>query len=148
MAHLTQKGYVLEHHPGHHRANKSGFVLAHIIAYERYTGTKVPDGFVIHHINGIKTDNSPENLKMMPTGEHSKLHNKLRRHSEETKSKISAKTKARLSDPSMHPRFLPLDIEAIKEDRTLGLGVKQICQKYGISKYTYYARITGYRRKK
>ena len=145
---MTRKGYVLEYHPEHHRADKGGFVFAHIIAYEKHTGTIVPDGFVVHHINGVKTDNAPENLKMMTTGEHTRLHNKLRRHSEETKSKISAKSKARLSDPSKHPRFLPLDIEAIKADRSSGMEVKQVCKKYGICEYTYYSRIKGYRRKK
>lgn len=145
---LTNKGYVMEYHPGHPRADKKGYVFAHIVAYEKHTGTKVPTGFAIHHVNGIKTDNNPENLIMLSVGEHSILHNKMRKHSEETKSKISAKAKARLSDPSKHPLFIPLDIEAIKKDRSAGMKVSEICQKYGISEYTYYKRITGYRRKK
>ncbi len=144
---MTNKGYVMEYHPDHPRADKKGYVFAHIVAYEKHTGTKVPKGFAVHHINGIKTDNEPKNLIMLSVGEHSILHNKMRKHSEETKKKISARVKERLSVPSNHPKFLPLDIEAIKSDRTLGLTVSEICKKYGISKSTYYARITGYRRK-
>jgi hypothetical protein len=145
---MTNKGYVMEYHPDHPRADKKGFVFAHIVAYEKHTGTRVPEGFVVHHINGVKTDNEPKNLIMMSAGEHTTHHNKMRRLSEETKAKISSKTKMRMSDPSNHPSFLPLDIEAIKADRASGLSVKQVCQKHGICKSTYYARITGYRRKK
>ena len=145
---MTKKGYVMEYHPDNPRSDKRGYVFAHIIAYEKHTGTKVPKGFAVHHINGIKTDNRPENLIMLSVGEHSTLHNKMRKHSEETKAKISMMAKTRLSVPSNHPRFLPLDIEAIKTDRTAGLTVLEICNKYGISKSTYYTRITGYRRKK
>jgi hypothetical protein len=137
----------MEYHPDHPRADKRGYVFAHIVAYENHTGTRVPEGFAVHHINGNKTDNEPENLIMLTVGEHSILHNKMRKLSEETKSKISAKAKVRLNDPSRHPLYISLDIDAIKSDRASGLTVKQICRKYGISRYTYYTRITDYRRK-
>lgn len=144
----TRQGYVMEYHPDHPRADKRGFVFAHIIAYEKFKGTRVPDGYVIHHINGLKADNRPENLAMLSVGEHTAMHNILRKPTAETKKKISIKTKERLKDPMNHPRYLPLDIDAINSDRALGMSVKQICQKHGISRYTYYSRITGYRRKK
>lgn len=144
---LTNKGYVMEYHPDHPRADKKGYVFAHIVAYERHTGTRVPKGFAVHHVNGIKTDNKPENLIVLTVGEHSILHNKMRKLSEKTKAKISAKAKARLSDPSKHPLYISLDIDAIKRDRTAGLSVAEICKKYGICQYTYYTRVKGYRRK-
>jgi hypothetical protein len=139
---------MLEYHPEHPRADRSGFVFAHIIAYEKHNGVRVPSDFIVHHINGIKTDNSPENLVMMTREEHNILHHTGKKRSKETKNKISERAKTRLSNPSNHPRFLPLDIAAIETDRDTGMMVKQICKKYGISKYTYYARVTGYRRKK
>ena len=145
---MTSKGYVMEYHPDHPRADKNGYVFAHIAAYESYTGILVPKGYSVHHINGKKTDNDPKNLVMLSVGEHSALHNKMRKYSDETKKKISDKAKERLSDPTKHPLYLHLDIEAIKKDRAAGLSVSQICQKYGISKFTYYARTTGYRRKR
>ena len=144
---MNRKGYALEYLPDHPRADKRGFVLAHIIAYEKHTGTRVPDGCVVHHINGLKTDNRPENLTMMTASEHTAMHNMLRKYSDKTKAKMSATAKARLRNPTNHPRYLSLDIEAIKADRDTGMSVKDVCQKYGICKSTYYARITGYRRK-
>jgi hypothetical protein len=144
---MTKHGYIMEYHPDHPRADKKGYVFAHIVAYERHTGTTVPEGFVVHHINGLKADNSPQNLAMITREEHTVLHHIGRKRSKETKAKISARAKVRLSDPTNHPRFLSLDIEAIKTDRASGLSVVQVCRKYGISKYTYYTRITGYRRK-
>lgn len=144
----TNKGYVMEYHPDHPRADKNGYVFAHIVAYEKHTGTIVPGGFVVHHINGLKTDNSPQNLAMITREEHTILHHIGKKRSKETKARLSAWAKARLSDPTNHPRFLPLDIDAIKSDRASGLSVSEVCKKYGISRYTYYTRIRGYRRKK
>lgn len=145
---VNNSGYILEYQPDHPRSDGSGYVLAHIAAYERYTGTRVPIECVVHHINGIKTDNDPQNLVMMTKKEHTILHHTGKKRSEETKRKLSTWAKERLSDPSRHPLFRPLDIESMKKDRTAGMGVMEICKKYGISKYTYYTRVTGYRRKK
>lgn len=41
--------------------------------------TKLPDGYVVHHINEDKLDNRVENLQLMTTSEHMK-HHSLRRH--------------------------------------------------------------------
>ena len=145
---MSKNGYIMEYHPDHPRSDKGGYVFAHIVAYEQYTGTTVPTECVVHHINGIKTDNSPQNLIMLTRKEHTILHHTGKKRSDETKYKQSVWAKTRLSDPSRHPLFIPLDIDAIKKDRTEGMTVKEICNKYGISKYTYYTRTTGYRRKK
>lgn len=147
QSYMTNQGYIMEYHPDHPRSDGSGYVFAHIVAYEKYTGTSVPVECVIHHINGIKTDNSPQNLVMMTKREHTILHHTGKKRSEDTKHKLSAWAKERLSDPSRHPLFRLLDIESIKKDRTAGMKVMEICKKYGISKYTYYTRVTGYRRK-
>lgn len=46
---------------------------AHIWLWERHHG-EVPQGFHIHHLNGIRTDNRIENLALLEAGEHIKLH--------------------------------------------------------------------------
>ena len=75
----NKKGYVLIYNPKHHRADSNGRVFEHIVVWENYYKKEIPDGYVIHHINGIKDDNRIENLKLMRSGEHTAFHNKTRR---------------------------------------------------------------------
>jgi len=67
---LEQDGYILIRHRGHHRANSSGYVWEHILAWEEANGRPLPDGWIIHHINGRKKDNHPQNLMAMPRKSH------------------------------------------------------------------------------
>lgn len=63
------KGYIRILCPEHHRAVK-GYVLEHIVVWEQAHGEELPDGWVVHHLNGIKDDNRPENLLALPTSRH------------------------------------------------------------------------------
>jgi hypothetical protein len=42
---------------------------------EQYLGRKLETDEVVHHIDGDRTNNLLDNLRLMPLGEHSKLHN-------------------------------------------------------------------------
>ena len=57
MAHSNKNGYVIIQVNG-----KDTFEHRHI--RECIKG-KIPDGFVLHHINGIKSDNRIENLELI-----------------------------------------------------------------------------------
>lgn len=46
----------------------------HILVAEKTIGRRLYADEVVHHINGIKTDNRPENLQVMTNSEHVKLH--------------------------------------------------------------------------
>ena len=54
--------------PEHPRANSSGYVLEHIVSYEKAFGVTVPLGWTIHHKNGNRSDNAPENLELWRHG--------------------------------------------------------------------------------
>ena len=48
----------------------------HDLVFEDYWGGKIPEGYVIHHIDGDKLNNDINNLQMMERGEHISLHKK------------------------------------------------------------------------
>lgn len=75
----STKGYRLVRLPSHHRADSKGYVLEHILVFEKAAGIKIPDGCCVHHINGIKDDNRIENLCMMTHAAHTAFHNRTRR---------------------------------------------------------------------
>ena len=51
----------------------------HVQVWESAHHTKLPEGCVIHHINGNGKDNRIENLVMMTKSEHNSLHAQLRK---------------------------------------------------------------------
>jgi len=65
------QGYILVYDPGHPRASRN-YVLEHIKVWEKYNGL-LPEGFLIHHLNGIKDDNRPENLCALSNSKHTQL---------------------------------------------------------------------------
>lgn len=72
-------GYIEIKKPNHHRTRKNGYVFEHILVAEEMIGRKLKPNEHVHHINGIKTDNRPENLKVLDAGEHTRLHAPSRR---------------------------------------------------------------------
>jgi hypothetical protein len=66
--------------PGHPRANKRGYIAEHILVMEEKLGRPVKRGEVVHHINGEKADNRPENLMLFASDkEHLAFHRSQRR---------------------------------------------------------------------
>jgi len=40
------------------------------LVWEKANGKPLPKGWVIHHLNGVKDDNRPENLLGLPSNQH------------------------------------------------------------------------------
>ena len=68
------EGYAMIKLPNHHRAHlQNGYVFEHIVIWERVHNQSLPEGWVIHHLNGIRTDNRPQNLKALSRSAHINL---------------------------------------------------------------------------
>src|SRR5580693_1715767 len=65
-------GYIMTRAPGHPRAGGGMYVFEHILVMEETLGRYLLPGESVHHRNGVRDDNRPENLELwtrpQPTG--------------------------------------------------------------------------------
>lgn len=73
---ITRDGYVMLKMPGHHLADKANYVLEHRLVWEEANGRRLRPDEAVHHIDGVKDDNRPENLVALTNSEHQKIHGK------------------------------------------------------------------------
>ena len=114
--------------------------LLHILILEQCLGRNLAPNECGHHINGDTFDNRPDNLRAMPTKEHSKLHATGRKDTEATTRKRSMShmglsipddVKAKLS--VANSEVSANDVQAIRRMLASGIQNVKIAQNYNIS---------------
>jgi len=72
-------GYIAVYARDNERAfKKDGYICEHRLIWEKANGS-IPEGWHVHHINGVKTDNRLRNLIALPNGEHIRKHGLLQK---------------------------------------------------------------------
>jgi len=67
---IEKNGYIMVKAWGHPNANRQGYVPEHRLAMSQMLGRPLLPFESVHHRNGIKTDNRPENLLLVVKGTH------------------------------------------------------------------------------
>lgn len=76
---INSKGYVELYLPEHPRSRGNGYVAEHIVLAERAVGKPLPSGAQVHHVNGDRADNRPENLVVCQgRAHHALIHVRMR----------------------------------------------------------------------
>ena len=94
--------------PDHPHANNRGYVLRYRIVVEKKLGRLLGSDEIVHHRNGDKTDDRPENLTVTFRSKHAKHHN------------LSGKKR--------------LDYDKIRSLKEKGLGYKKIAKTLSCSR--------------
>lgn len=68
-------GYIRVYCPNHPRVKNyvHPYLYEHILVWEQTHNQLLPNGWAVHHLNGITDDNCPENLVALPAKKHSAL---------------------------------------------------------------------------
>lgn len=60
----TKQGYIDHYVPNHPNANGQGRILEHRLVMSKILGRPLVDDEEVHHKNGVRDDNRPENLEL------------------------------------------------------------------------------------
>ncbi|WP_328186910.1 HNH endonuclease signature motif containing protein [Marinobacter sp. OP 3.4] len=70
----THNGYRMLLALGHPDADSKGYIREHRLVAEQKLGRRIREDEIVHHLNGDKLDNRPDNLEIMTRSEHNRHH--------------------------------------------------------------------------
>lgn len=76
---VISAGYIHLYMPKHIEAMKNGYVREHRMIISDILGRKLQRNEEVHHVNGIKNDNRPENLQLLTKHIHTSITHKNRK---------------------------------------------------------------------
>lgn len=104
--------------------------LQHIVIMEQHLGRKLNKGEVVHHINGDKLDNRIENLMVMTSSEHSRMHAKERQKQGKCYD-ISKETRRGADNPRAKFSW-----DQVSYIRSCNKKTREIVAEFGVSRHT------------
>lgn len=107
---IYKDGYVYVKKPEHPRSNKKGYVAEHILVSEQKIGRYLELGEVVHHINGTRDDNRPENVINLPERIHAAISSAQGRNVPRLKDVLQQRIR------ELEQEIIKLKINPIKED--------------------------------
>lgn len=74
---LRRDGYISVYYPKHPDASSNRQVMEHRLVMETVIGRRLTKDEQVHHINGIRNDNRPENLELIAPDNHTRITNQI-----------------------------------------------------------------------
>lgn len=71
---VLKTGYIYIYAPDNPNATKSGYVFEHRLVMEEKIGRHLDSSEIVHHIDGNKSNNHPDNLELKTNGRHISEH--------------------------------------------------------------------------
>ena len=157
---LTKDGYAYIYAPDHPYNSMNGYVAFHRLVAEEKLGRLILPDEIVHHIDGNKLNNAPENLVVITRAEHMRAHKASTVYSKEflhTEYIIKRKTIQQIADENSCVRQtvmkwlkhfnIPLRLKSeelisqIVLLNKLGFSQPQISEQLGVSQMTVSRRL-------
>lgn len=112
-------------HSSEYFQSKEGHTL-HRDVYEYHTGKEIPSGYIVHHKDGNKCNNEFDNLELLSSSEHTKLHrldDKAITHKRDTPNWLINNIKAIIKSKHLKP----YDVARMMQERSTFAMYKECC---------------------